>query len=153
MPGRGFQVAPLTGQDVLDLFCSQALIAGELAARAAEQASDSDIRELEALHHELLAAAARGDQDQLEQKNHLFHRQVNLMAAAPRIAWTLLTLTRYVPHRFYADIPGWPEATATDHGAVLAAIQSRNPTAARSAMHEHVIHAGVLLADHFDARG
>lgn len=153
IPGRGFQVAPLTGADIRDLFSAQALIAGELAARAASQATEIDRRELQALHHELIAAAARHDQELLEQKNHQFHRQVNLMSGSPRIAWTLSILTRYVPHRFYADIPGWPEATVSDHEGVLKAIQAQDPDGARAAMHAHIEHAGSLLADHFDARG
>ena len=153
LPGRGFQVAPLTGQDIRDLFSAQALIAGELAARAASNATGADVRELDALHHELIAAAARGDEILLEEKNHRFHRQINLTASAPRIAWTLAILTRYVPHRFYAEIPGWPEATVADHSSVLEAIRSRDPAEARTAMQDHVIHAGALLADHFDARG
>ena len=38
VPRRGFVVGPLTGQDILDLFQVQALIGGELAARAADRA-------------------------------------------------------------------------------------------------------------------
>ena len=57
-------------------------------SRAAGNATDVDVRELDALHHELIAAAARGDETLLEEKNHQFHRQINLMTAASRIAWT-----------------------------------------------------------------
>jgi DNA-binding GntR family transcriptional regulator len=152
-PGRGFQVAPLTGQDIRDLFTAQSLIAGELAARAARYGDDAGMKELEALHHELIAAAARGEKGVLEEKNHLFHRQINLTASAPRIAWTLTILTRYVPHRFYADIPGWSRATVTDHEAILRAVVGREPEKAREAMQQHILHAGDLLADHFDTRG
>jgi DNA-binding GntR family transcriptional regulator len=152
LPRQGFQVAPLTGQDIRDLFRAQGLIAGELAARAATTATDAQVRELQALHHELIAAAARDDHELLEEKNHQFHRQVNLMADSPKIAWVLHLLTRYVPHRFYADIPGWPQATADDHGRLLDGIQARDPDRTRQAMHEHINHAGELLATHFDAR-
>src|SRR5881397_3995719 len=34
LPRRGFMVAPITPQDITDLFWAQSLIAGELAARA-----------------------------------------------------------------------------------------------------------------------
>jgi DNA-binding GntR family transcriptional regulator len=69
LPRRGFQVAPLTGQDIRDLFEAHGLIAGELAARAAVRATREDLAELTALHHELLAAAQRRDLALLEAKN------------------------------------------------------------------------------------
>lgn len=152
VPRQGFVVAPLTGQDIRDLFQAQALVAGELAARAAKHSDPADLAELEALHHELIAAAARGNQELLEEKNHEFHRLINLTAGTPKMVWVLGLLARYVPRRFYAEIPGWPTATVDDHGALLAALQARNPDRARAAMHDHITHAGELLAAHFDHR-
>lgn len=151
-PGRGFTVAPLTGNDVRDLFTTQALLAGELAARAAGEASASDLAELEALHHELIAAARRLDTQGLEAKNHEFHRHINRAAGSRKILWALSVVARYVPREFYASIPGWPEATVTDHGEILAGLRERDADRARRAMHQHVVHAGELLAQHFDSR-
>ncbi len=151
-PGRGFTVAPLTGDDVRDLFTTQALLAGELAARAALLASSSDIDELEALHHELIAAARRLDTTGLEAKNHEFHRHINRVAGSRKIVWALSLVTRYVPREFYAAIPGWPEATVSDHGEILEGIRNHGADHARAAMHRHVVHAGELLAQHFDGR-
>jgi DNA-binding FadR family transcriptional regulator len=61
-------------------------------------------------------------------------------------------LTRYVPRAFYSSIPGWPEATTTDHAAVLHGIAERDADDAREAMQRHIEHAGDLLAANFDAR-
>ncbi|NDK32341.1 GntR family transcriptional regulator [Nesterenkonia haasae] len=152
VPRRGFQVAPLTGDDIRDLFCAQALLAGELAARAASNRGAEDLAELEALHHELLAAAARKDTDLLEEKNHAFHRQINHLARSRRMLWVLGLTTRYVPRRFYASIEGWPEATAADHAQIISGIRTGDPDATRRAVQDHVVHAGELLAEHFDAR-
>lgn len=152
VPRRGFVVAALTGQDIRDLFQVQALIAGELAARAACNATGQDVAELEALHHELIAAAARNDDDRLEEKNHAFHREINLMADSRKTVWVLELVTRYVPRRFYSSIPGWPQATMKDHAKLLEGIQAKDPEAARMAMQQHIVHAGELLAAHFDAR-
>ncbi|WP_104135487.1 GntR family transcriptional regulator [Cryobacterium sp. Y62] len=152
VPRRGFQVAVLTGQDVRDLFTVQALIAGELAARAAVAATPEDLSELEALHHELIAASARGNLELLEEKNHAFHREINLIAGAPKIIWALGLMTRYVPRKFYSSIAGWPEATANDHAQLLADIRSHDAQASRVDMQAHVEHAGELLAVHFDER-
>jgi len=152
VPRRGFQVAPLTGEDIRDLFQVQALIAGELAARAAVNLQDDDLAELEALHHELIAAARRNDHKLLEDKNHAFHRQINKMAGSRKILWALSLITRYVPRQFYATIPGWPTATVTDHEELLEGIRSRDAAKARSAMVAHIIHSGELLAANFDER-
>jgi DNA-binding GntR family transcriptional regulator len=73
VPRRGFQVASITGKDIRDMFIAYALIAGELAARASQVASEDQLNELEALHYELMAAARRGDISVVEAKNFAFH--------------------------------------------------------------------------------
>ncbi len=151
-PGHGFTVAPLTGDDVRDLFAVQALLAGELAARAADNGTEAELRELEALHLELTAAARRGDTTGLEEKNHQFHRTVNRMARSRKVQWALSLVVRYVPREFYGSIPGWPEATTADHEALLDALRAADAAGARNAMRAHIAHAGELLAQHFDRR-
>lgn len=152
LPRRGFQVAPLTGQDIRDLFQAQALIAGELAARAAANSTREELAELEALHHELIAAARRDDHAVLEEKNHAFHRQINKMARSRKILWALSLITRYVPRQFYSSIAGWPQATVTDHEELLEGIRSGDTAKTRASMVAHIIHSGELLAANFDER-
>ncbi|MCI9889902.1 GntR family transcriptional regulator [Micrococcales bacterium 31B] len=149
---KGFMVAPLTGQDIRDLFRVQGLLGGELAARATRNAAPRDLAELEALHLELMAAAAREHHEALEAKNHEFHRQINRLADSGKMLWVLGLTTRYVPRMFYASIPGWPETTMEDHGEILAAMKAGDPEQARAVMEAHLRHAGEKLADYFDAR-
>lgn len=152
VPRRGFVVASLNGQDIRDLFQVQALIGGELAARAAVKAKEEDVAELEALHHELIAAAARNDHHRLEEKNHAFHREINLLAGSRKTVWLLGLVTRYVPRQFYSAIPGWPQATMDDHAELISCIKAKDPEATRAAMEQHIVHSGELLAAHFDSR-
>lgn len=152
VPRRGFTVAPLVGDDIRDLYRGHALIAGELAARAALTTTPEQVSELEALHFELMAAAHRDDTELLERKNHEFHRAIYVIAGAPRLRWVLGIFSRYVPRRFYDQIPGWPATTTQDHAAVLAAIIQRDANAARAAMEKHIANSGELLAQHFDRR-
>ncbi|MCZ9882568.1 GntR family transcriptional regulator [Arthrobacter sp. B2a2-09] len=152
LPRRGFQVAPLTGQDIRDLFRVQALIAGELAALAAANCTEDDLAELDALHHELIAAARRNDHEVLEDKNHAFHRHINKMAGSRKTLWALSLITRYVPRQFYSSIPGWPQATVTDHEELLEGIRSGDTDKTRASMVAHIIHSGELLAANFDER-
>jgi DNA-binding GntR family transcriptional regulator len=150
LPRRGFVVAPMTGKDVRDLFTAQALVAGELAARAAQHLTPDAVAELRAVHKRLRAAARARDGDLVEQLNHDFHRTINRAANAPRLAGLLSTTTKFAPHRFFATIPGWLKASANDHAAVLDALAGSDGEAARAAMVRHIQNAGELLAAHFD---
>jgi DNA-binding GntR family transcriptional regulator len=147
-PRRGFVVSPLTTTDVKDLFWAQALMAGELAARAAARVQDEDLERLNQHQEELATLSASAAYDKMEHVNHLFHRDLNRVAQAPKMAWLLGVGARYVPRRFYSTIEGWPEASLEDHRAVLAAMTARSPEAARAAMQLHIVHAGDLLAAH-----
>jgi len=151
-PRRGFTVASLTPNDILDIFRAHALIAGELAARAAEQVTPEDLAELDEIHQALLEAAAVGDTERLERWNHMFHRKVYLLAQSPRLRFTLGTFSKYVPRSFYAQVEGWPSATERDHSAVLDALRARDASASRQAMERHVMNAGKLLAEHVARR-
>lgn len=149
---RGFAVAPLSTSDIRDIFVAQATLAGELAARAATRLTDAQQTDLTRLQDNLITAAAAGEAARLEALNHAFHRLINRAAEAPKIAWLLSVGARYVPRRFYATITGWPEASARDHAAIMAALRQRDPAAARESMAAHVRHAGHLLAQHLDAQ-
>ena len=150
VPRRGFMVLPLTGDDVRDLFAGQALLAGELAARAVKRCDATTLAEIEKLQEALEDAASQGAREELEELNHQFHRAVNLMAGAPKIAWLLGVAVSYVPVRFYSTIEGWPAATVHDHREILDAFRRGASRNARTAMSEHIMHSGELLALHIE---
>ncbi|ALJ19271.1 GntR family transcriptional regulator [Microbacterium sp. No. 7] len=151
VPRKGFTVAPLTAADIRDIFEAHALLAGELTARAARNATRADLDALEALHRELMDAAEGGDTALLEQKNHEFHRAIYRLAGSERLRWALGTFAKYVPRAFYAEIEGWPETTVADHGAVMTALVAADADAAREAMAAHIRNSGEKLAEHFAA--
>jgi DNA-binding GntR family transcriptional regulator len=150
-PRRGFVVAPLAASDVRDLFTAQALLAGELVARATARTGTAELRELNDVHGALGEAAAAGDGERVESLNHDFHRRINLAADAPRLAWMLSISAKFAPRRFFATIPGWSRASAQDHAAIIKAITERDADAARAAMMRHVENAGELLAANFES--
>jgi DNA-binding GntR family transcriptional regulator len=151
-PRRGFTVAQLDGDDIRDMFLVQAMVAGELAARAAANVTPENVAALDAIHKNLVAAAERGDLTSLEELNHQFHRDINLAANSPRLANVIRLVSRYAPRRFYATIAGWPETTVHDHTLVLDAIRRGDADTARREMSAHVHHAAEQLASHIDAR-
>lgn len=151
-PGTGFVAAPLTDNDILDIFVAHAFLAGEVAARAVCAASEDDVDELEAVNFELLAAARRRQWKQVEERNHQFHRRITLLADSPRLAQILGLVSRYVPRTMYSSIDGWAEASSSDHSAIISAFRDRDSSAARRAMSEHIEHAGNLLAEQYRQR-
>ena len=151
-PRRGFMVAALTPDDVEDLFLVQADIAAELAARAAAAATPEWIAELRALQEALGHAMAAGRPEEVVECNRLVHRQINLRAQAPKLAWMLSVAVRYVPEPFFLNIEGWSEASLHDHDDVLDALEAGDADTARKAMREHILHAGRLLATHLRAQ-
>jgi len=152
-PRRGFMPAPLTRQDVQDLFDAQAYFAGELAARAAGQITADELAALDRTQEELERASKLSDPDAIERANHHFHRVINRSARSPKTAWLLRMVARYAPRRFYSSIQGWSQASVDDHHLVLAALRAGDAEAARQAMRTHIRHAGTLLVVHLEGQG
>jgi DNA-binding GntR family transcriptional regulator len=150
-PGRGFVVMPLSVQDICDAFEAQALLGGELCARAASLLDEHQLREIEEIQESLEKASAAAQLDQVEQLNFKFHRSIYSHAAAPVLHRLLGFTVRYAPREFYPTIEGWPEATNRDHRAILEALRAGDADSARQAMLGHVRGAGELLAKHIDS--
>lgn len=150
---KGFRVAPLTGRDVQDLYLVQGMLSGELAARAVQRGGAELADAIAEIQERLKAAAAAEDPQQVERLNGQFHRTLNAAAASPKLSWLLALSMRYVPSRFFATIPSWSRASSQDHDAIVVAAQNAQPEAARTAMANHIVHAGDLLVAHLSARG
>jgi DNA-binding GntR family transcriptional regulator len=152
VPRRGFMVAPLTADDIRDIYEAHALIAGELTARAAARVDDAQLAALRKVHESLIEAARSGATERLEQLNHEFHRSLYLMAGSERLRWALSSFVKYVPSAFYSQIDGWPETTAADHSEIFEALQERAPEKARILMAQHIRNSGEKLAEYFAGR-
>jgi DNA-binding GntR family transcriptional regulator len=151
-PHRGFVVLPLSAQDVEDLFHQQARIAGELAARAIAAVDETMIAGLERLQDELEAAAAANMVDEVERLNFQFHRIINTSSGPTKLVWVLSLLVRYAPRRFFANIPGWAQASVAEHRLIIDQLRRRDEAQVRQSMEAHIVHAGSLLAEHLARR-
>lgn len=152
LPRRGFIVAPLVGDDIRDIFEAHALIAGELAARAAERATSEQIADLGEVHSKLLKAAEVSDPDELELANNEFHDGLYLLSGSVRLRWALTNFSKYVPRAFFPQIDGWVERTASDHGEIFEALKGGDAERARICMAQHIRNSGEKLAEYFDSR-
>lgn len=150
-PRRGFVVAALAPRDIEDAYAAQALLAGELAARAATQIRQVELEQLSVVQAELAAASARSDLETHEARNHDFHRRIYAIADAPKLLWLLRSTLQYAPRRSFASIPGWPAQALRQHDGILAALAQGDRDAARQAMADHITEAGRLLSVHLKA--
>jgi DNA-binding GntR family transcriptional regulator len=152
-PHRGFVVLPVTGRDISDVSDVQAHIGGELAARAATNITDDQVRELEAIQAQLEAAYATDDDERAVRLNHDFHRAINVAADSPKLAQLMSQITRYAPESVFPIVAGWPKRSMKDHRRVVAALAKRDAEQARVAMSEHLSAGAAPLIDHLRQRG
>ncbi|OBG90189.1 GntR family transcriptional regulator [Mycobacterium sp. E3251] len=152
-PRRGFMVLPVTGRDVTDVANLQAHVGGELAARAAINITDDQLRELKQIQAELEDAYAGDDDERTVRLNHQFHRAINVAADSPKLAQLMSQITRYAPESVFPAIEGWPEQSMRDHRRILSALKKRDGQLARAAMSQHLAAGAVPLIDHLTARG
>jgi DNA-binding GntR family transcriptional regulator len=151
-PHRGFVVLPVTGRDLKDVSDVQAYIGGELAARAAANISDDQLRELKQIQSDLEDAYA-ADDERAVRLNHEFHRAINVAADSPKLAQLMSQITRYAPESVFPIIAGWPEQSNQHHRRLLAALEKHDENLARTAMSEHLAAGAEPLIEHLTSRG
>ncbi|AEF37406.1 GntR family transcriptional regulator [Mycolicibacter sinensis] len=152
-PHRGFVVLPVTRRDITDVSDVQAHIGGELAARAAANITDDQVRELDEIQHQLEAAYTADDEERAVRLNHEFHRAINVAADSPKLAQLMYQITRYAPESVFPTVSGWPAESTKHHRAVLAALAKRDEDLARTAMAEHLAAGAAPLIDHLVEHG
>jgi len=152
-PRRGFVVVPVTCRDLSDVANVQAHIGGELAARAAANITDDQVRELEKIQTELEEAYAGDDDQRAIRLNHEFHKAINVAADSPKLAQLMSQITRYAPESVFPTIEGWPDQSTEHHRKLLAALEKRDENLARTAMSEHLAAGAGPLIEHLTQRG
>ncbi|MCV7101562.1 GntR family transcriptional regulator [Mycobacterium palustre] len=155
-PRRGFMVLPVTGRDVTDVANVQGYVGGELAARAALNITDDQLRELKEIQAQLEEAYGSrraGDDERTVRLNHEFHRAINVAADSPKLAQLMSQITRYAPESVFPNIAGWPDQSMKDHRRILSALKKHDAELARAAMSEHLAAGAGPLIDHLTARG
>jgi DNA-binding GntR family transcriptional regulator len=123
---RGHVVAPLSRQDVEDIFWLQSTIAKELVAAATKRITDEGIDELERLNADLAAMVETGEADRIAAAEFRFHRSLNHTTNRIKLAWFLLHVARYMPPLVYAADPLWGAEAVANHRQLIAALRLRD---------------------------
>lgn len=153
LPRRGFMVARITPQDISDLYWVQALISGELSARAAQHITKDQLATLEDNVRRYSRAAAAGDWELTQDLGLEFHREVALAAQSNRLSLLLSQVTASMPSRYTVSGSGNPRRTGKEHPQLLAALKEGDSELARSLMTQHMVEQGARLVEFLQDRG
>lgn len=148
-PRKGFVVADLSEDDILDMYQVQAYLAGELTAHAALCIDDDRLARLEDIGRWIAESEIAGDVSKEERFAHEFHEILIESANRPKLKWLLQLSGKYEPRSLYSDLLEWRLATNQEHRRILDAVRRRDAQAARTAMSDHVLHLGELVAANF----
>lgn len=144
-------VAPLSFDDMYELFKIRSLVESYAVRRAAQRISDADCDELDALVAQMREAGQRGDIVTLVECDMTFHRRLCECSGSTTLVqmWTPLysQIQRFVaqnhPQHFknLADI-------ADTHDPIVAALRRRKPAIAARAVREHIMLIWSLMERH-----
>ena len=141
VPRRGARVVALSDADAEQLFPVMAMLEGRCAFEATARATPDDLAQLQLLHGQLERCAAAADVDGYYRANHLFHSQVQALAANRWLDRATGDLRRFM--RLWRGrqlkLPGRIEASINEHRVLLAAIAGGSPERAERAMHDHLM--------------
>ncbi|MTD55648.1 GntR family transcriptional regulator [Amycolatopsis pithecellobii] len=157
---RSYTVAPLTREDIEDLFANHALIGGELAARAAKHVTPAFLADLERLQAEIEASLGRQDFVAASAANNQFHDAIVNRSGSTKLAWLFNIGVKFVPRSlFYPENPkparrgGKKHVSVDDHHGVLDAMRAGDAEKARDAMSAHVSHVSKILVEYLEGIG
>ncbi|MDH6279137.1 DNA-binding GntR family transcriptional regulator [Rhodococcus sp. LBL1] len=153
VPHRGYVVAPLSREDVADIFWLQGQIAEELAVRAVERIDDEAAAELTELNEQLRRAVDVGDAARIEELEFGFHRYLNRLVGARKLSWFLLGATRYTPVHFYSSDRHWGDDAVASHTRLLAALLARDHAAVAAETRAHFEDGAKRLVRHLESAG
>lgn len=153
VPHRGYVVAPLSRDDIHDLFWLQGQIAEELAVRATRSVTPEVVEELTAINEKLRRAVEDGEADRIEDLEFSFHRVINHLANASKLSWFLLSATRYTPVQFYSSDPAWGESAVASHRRLIAALADGKADVVGAENKAHFIDGAQRLVAHLDEVG
>jgi len=134
---RGAYVTEVSDKDLADVYHLLALLESDAAAVVAQQASDAELAELQALHNELEAAV--GDRDAFFAINERFHRRI-LELANNRWREQMVTDLRKVMklNRHNSLLKsGRIQASLAEHRAIMIALHERDAALTQRRMQDH----------------
>jgi DNA-binding GntR family transcriptional regulator len=140
---RGVRTRSFSPEEAKDILEARETLESALAGKAAERATEEEIRALRATLEAMAEARKRGDQAVYSQGNRRFHQQVKAAAHQHTLARAYDTLLYPLVMRQYRNVsaPHPRAGSFEEHQAILLAVVTRNPESAVAAMRHHVASA------------
>lgn len=152
-PGGQSVIAHLTKQDIIDAFDVEALVHGRAARRAATNATQDELTQLETLHHAMTRANRSHDLAELGELNWRFHKQINLMARSAKLLAVVRSVSLDIPQGYLSELPGWADKSNHEHAGILEAMRAGDGERSEALVHQHVRDAGANLAAYLEDKG
>ncbi len=142
LPNRGAVVAPLDPGRVAEAFQVMGALEGLAGELACRQATPEQIREIRALHDEMLAMYGQGDLAAYFRYNQAIHLKIVEAARNDALAKVYRQLNANVRRaRYMANLSKerWDDAVH-EHEEILAALEARDVARLRRLLQDHMAH-------------
>jgi len=140
VPYHGFEVAPITLQDIRDMCELRCIVESEGAALAAQRATPEEIAELVELAELPYTPGRRQTYDSYLRANSAFHLKLARCSHNARLEAAVISLLDQLQRALYLGLDvGLDAAAATaEHLAVVEAVRNRDPALAAAVMRKQV---------------
>jgi DNA-binding GntR family transcriptional regulator len=153
VPYCGVRVLQFGVEDVEDLYACRVFIEGMSARYAAASITDAEVRELERLHHRMIACAMPAELPEYRELNRQFHSLIFTASRRSYLIRSLGQLWSAFPTMLWSNIPRAAtdssrerdDADPIEHEAIVRALAARDADAAERAVRHHVEAAGSAL--------
>jgi DNA-binding GntR family transcriptional regulator len=141
LTNRGAIAVKLTESDVRNTFEVMAGLESQSGELAALRITDDELKEIKALHYDMLAAYTRQDLPTYYRLNANIHSAINVAAKNPVLTATYKQVNaRLQALRFRSNQDGdkW-KAAVREHEQMVSALEARDPVAMRTVLMSHLI--------------
>ena len=137
-PHVGASVREINRDGLEEIYHVRSMLEGWLAREAAGRMTSADLVILRALSDDFDQCTRSADPVGARRANYRLHRLVWERAEQPTTLEIVNTLWARFPWDTLNYVPGRDERTMHEHGALIAALQARDPDAAETALRAHI---------------
>lgn len=140
MPRRGIVVRPIDRAEMMELIEARHMIEPEVAALAAVRASDREFAAMRAILDRIPAIAEAGDSEQFMEVDLEFHRAMALAARNQPLMEFLAGMHEHCTRLYFISVSNktHDQRIIDEHEEIFAALERRDPEAARTALRKHI---------------
>jgi DNA-binding GntR family transcriptional regulator len=143
-----FVVSYFGSEDVEEIYGLRLLLEPYAAGKALDGMTASDLEALESIAQEMRAAAMLKDIERYVQLNQTFHLSLYELSQQRRLVKMIQSLWSGLMPLTPMAVPGQLERSASEHEAILRAVQERRRDTLESLMRDHIEHAKRALQAH-----